>query len=144
MEHDDESGGGGVSGVPWYDEPLTGEEAKAALLRARIVLAHRQAENVRLAEELEATGLTSFADQADWLFEQRPADEKRAWRRRWAALGLTKIAPDIPDRPMPDVWVACSRCGIPRVGNESRPSGTGLCRDCSSSMTREERALWAA
>lgn len=133
-----------MSGVPWYDEPLTGEEAAAALMRTRIVLAQRQGEHVARLEALEAAGLSSFADRADWLFAHRPADEQRAWRRRWFALGLTQIAPDLPDRPMPDSWVACKRCGIPRVQNASRPSGTGLCRDCSTSLTREERALWAA
>ena len=133
-----------MSGIPWYDEPLTGEDAAAALVRARIVLAQRQGEHVARLEALEAAGLSSFADRADWLFAHRPADEQRAWRRRWAALGLTRIAPDLPDRPMPDSWVACVRCGIPRVVNESRTAATGLCRDCSSAMTREERALWAA
>lgn len=63
------------------------------LLRTRVLLEQMQGEQERLAASLELTGLTDFADRADWLIERRTADEQLAWRRHWARLGIRNAEP---------------------------------------------------
>lgn len=82
-----------MSEVPWYDAPTTGEAARVELLRARVVLAHRQGEHERRSAALAALGPMSFADAADWLFDQRSPEERQAWFRKWRALGLHEVEP---------------------------------------------------
>lgn len=82
-----------MSEVPWYDIPSTGEQARIEILRARVVLARRQGEHERRMAALAETGITSFVDRADWIFDQKTPEEKRAWVRRWRALGLREIDP---------------------------------------------------
>jgi len=66
------------------------------LWHTRNALQRMQADQERLREQLEATGLTSFADRADWLMLHASADEQLAWRRRWRALGVTDPEPREP------------------------------------------------
>lgn len=63
------------------------------LMRTRVLLARMQGEQERLGTSLERTGLTDFADRADWLMQRRTADEQLAWRRRWARLGIRNAEP---------------------------------------------------
>lgn len=56
------------------------------ILRTRRVLEAMQREQEALGRELEATGLTSFADRADWLIAHRSPLEALAAELRQAAL----------------------------------------------------------
>ena len=63
------------------------------LLRTRVVLAQLAGEQERLSAELNTTGLTDFADRADWLIAHRTPDEQLAWRRHWRRLGFSDPEP---------------------------------------------------
>lgn len=112
------------------------------LARTRALLQRMQAENEHRTAQLDAAGLTSFTDRADWLIDHWSKDQKLAWRRRWERLGLTDPEPHLrrvehspqPTRP-------CERCGIPRVVKLTRHSP--LCADCRFVLSKEEIALWA-
>lgn len=71
------------------------------LIRTRVVLAGLQGEQERLSAQLEATGLTGFADRADWLIAHRTPDEQLAWRRHWKRLGLSDPEPRRERLPRP-------------------------------------------
>ncbi len=71
----------------------TPEPMAAYLVRTRALLADLAARQERLGAELEATGLTSFTDRADWLIAHRTADEQLAWRLHWLSLGITDPEP---------------------------------------------------
>ena len=113
------------------------------LQRTRALLRRMQRENERRLHELEATGLTTFADRADWLMGHWSADQKLAWRRHWERLGLTDPEPRrrIHGEHSPQPTRPCEWCGIPRVVKLSRRSP--LCADCRYVMSKEEIALWA-
>lgn len=57
----------------------------ANLARTRRLLHDLQARQERLAAALAETGLTSVADQLDWLIAHRTPDEQLAAERRWEA-----------------------------------------------------------
>lgn len=59
--------------------PVTADD----LQRTRDLLAERAARQERLGRELDATGIRSFVDRADWLIAQRTPDEQLAWDRLW-------------------------------------------------------------
>lgn len=63
------------------------------LIRTRVLLARMQGEQERLGASLERTGLTDFADRADWLIQRRTRDEQLAWSRHWARLGIRNADP---------------------------------------------------
>ena len=71
-------------------EPLY---TRADVLRTRVVLAQLAGEQERLSAELNTTGLTDFADRADWLIAHRTPDEQLAWRRHWRRLGFSDPEP---------------------------------------------------
>lgn len=77
------------------------EVTREDLLRTRVVLAQLAGEQERLGAALNATGLTDFADRADWLIAHRTPDQQLAWRRHWRRLGLTdpEPRPERFDRP---------------------------------------------
>lgn len=54
-----------------------------------------QREQEQLAAELDATGIESFADRADWLMDRWSPDRKLAWRRHWRALGVVNPEPPV-------------------------------------------------
>lgn len=68
------------------------------LIRTRVVLAGLQGEQESLSAELEATGLTDFADRADWLIAHRTDDQRLAWERHWQRLGVSSPKPRPPRR----------------------------------------------
>lgn len=100
----------------------------ADLVRARAVLAQRQAEHERLARELEATGITEFVDRADWLMAFWSADERLVWDRRWMALGISDPAPF--QRPA-NSWLVVSR---PTTARKHRPRNTFTPRELEIAM----------
>jgi len=66
------------------------------LIRTRVTLARMQGDQERLHAQLEATGLTDFAERADWFMDHWTPDEQLAWRRHWKALGLHDPEPRQP------------------------------------------------
>jgi len=113
------------------------------LIRTRVTLARLQGEQERLHAQLEAAGLTSFTERADWLMGHWSNDQQLAWRRRWQRLGLTDPEPRrrVHGEHSPQPTRPCERCGIPRVVKLSRRSP--LCADCRFVLSKEEIALWA-
>lgn len=86
--------------VPDAPDPVDNEVqvTREDLLRTRVVLAELQMEQERLGAELESTGLTDFADRADWLMAHQSPDRKLAWRRHWQRLGISDPEPREPRR----------------------------------------------
>jgi hypothetical protein len=114
---------------------IAADRAKAA----RRVLDSLQAAQVRLHEQLEATGLTSFVDRSDWIIAHRTADEQLVWDRKWAAVEQVRR---VHGGHAPTPESPCHRCGVLRAVRVGR--GTGLCRDCMFVLSREEIELWKA
>ena len=81
--------------VPNAPTPVDNEVqvSREDMLRTRVVLAQLAGEQERLSAALNTTGLTDFADRADWLIAHRTTDEQRAWRRHWRRLGVSDPEP---------------------------------------------------
>ena len=62
--------------------------SRVDVLRTQVTLAGLQAQQDRLRDGLNRSGLTSTADRLDWLMGQRTPDEVLAWNRRWNVLGV--------------------------------------------------------
>ena len=81
--------------VPDAPTPVDNEVqvTREDMLRTRVVLAELAGEQERLSAALNTTGLTDFADRADWLITHRTTDEQRVWRRHWRRLGVSDPEP---------------------------------------------------
>lgn len=96
-----------------------------------------QREQERLGSRLEAAGLKDFIARSEWLFAHRTRDERLAWERKWAALGLVDPAPRSGRVPPK---APCARCGVSRTVHSGRANV--LCSDCRFVLTSAEIAVW--
>ncbi len=96
---------------------MTDEATDLDLLRTRVLLEALQGDQERLHAALVESGVTGFADQADWLIAHRSTDRKLAWKRHWNRLGI----PVADIEPRPERYIHDGRRAVPKPAKVHRP-----------------------